>query len=534
MKIHNKQNLNDYEYIKKTLIDIANELGYIPTYQELRDMKTIPDPNEILTLFRTYENMSFNDFLSRMGFKKKPHSKKVQYDFEALCSILEVVSRNLKRIPTKEEITRNPSLPNPSTLRKVFKQHGYNSYTQYLKNKGFKSLMDKNRPRALDFDDLCEIWEKYYGDNGFYPNSLTCYDDKSLPSWTTVKEVCGQNYAEFCDKYGLSKMIKNKDYNEYCTILIEKCNALGRTLTHTELKKYDLPGSRWFVVNCPNKKVKNYNDFLNYINLKPYYSVSKEYAIEAIRNKVDKLKRPLKGSDFKNPSYNEIGLSTIVNHWGSFNNMLRDLGLPIGREYLAARHKDIEELKEDINRLCAYVYNKEGRKIIMRDDVRECSWCLSPQTYDRWFKQEINMTLGDYIEHIGYIPNKSGMGMIHKYDDGEITTSKFEFKLSNYLRKNNIKYERNVKYSLFIDNYKGNKDCDYVIKLNDKLLYVEIAGMLDETKINKNKDDKIRAKYRLHITEKEKMLKESNLNYQIIYPKDFYENDESKLIKINT
>jgi hypothetical protein len=118
------------------------------------------------------------------------------------------------------------------------------------------------------------------------------------------------------------------------------------------------------------------------------------------------------------------------------------------------------------------------------------------------------MTLGDFIESIGFIPNNIGTGMIYKFDDGEITKSKYEYDVSNYLRNNSIPYVRNIRYDSIIPYYIGNKDCDYLI---DSKWYVEVAGLIEHKK------------YKLDLDEKIKMLESEKLNYVIVYPSDFKE-----------
>jgi hypothetical protein len=183
------------------------------------------------------------------------------------------------------------------------------------------------------------------------------------------------------------------------------------------------------------------------------------------------------------------------------------------------RHRDLETLKSDIISLCNSIYEERGIRNISFDDINECEWCLSHLSYAKYFKEQLGMTLAQFISSIGFIPNKAGRGMVYTFDDGEITSSKWEYKVSTFLRENNISYKRNVKYKDFVSpslNYTGNKDCDYVIDLNGETLYLEVAGVIDLTKQRKEND--VRIKYNKQLKEKEDMLIESGLNYRIIYP----------------
>lgn len=235
--------------------------------------------------------------------------------------------------------------------------------------------------------------------------------------------------------------------------------------------------------------------------------------------KYNKLNRPLMYDDFRNPNrFDEIDITTIRHHWGTFDKMLEDLNLPINQEDMIHKHKNIDELKNDIIKLCEHIESNENRKNIAVDDINNCEWCLNAQTYQKYFKEKLSLTLSDFIKSIGYIPNEPGKGMIYQFDDGEITKSQWEYQTSKYFRENNIDYERNVKYKNFISTYKGNKDCDYVVKTNNNVWYIEIAGILYRDRINKEKPDKIKIRYQINLKQKEKMLQDNNLNYKIIYP----------------
>lgn len=448
-------------------------------------------------------------------------------EFNYICERLLHLSELHGHIPTKKMINDDTKIPKVDKIMSIFKENGFNSYTDYLKEKGYKLKHKKSKFANYTIHDLISHWELYFSIHGKYPTSLVCNTENSLPSWKMVKRICGKDFNDFYERFGESKIIKTKSYEEYCEIFINVSKKKGKALNLYDLIDNDLglPTSRWFIQNCPNDKVKTYNDFISYLGLKPNYHISKDHAIKQIMIKYESLNRHIKILDFYNPIGEEIGIKTINNHWGTFNNMLTELNLPINQEDMISRQRPIGELKEDINRLCEYIYKTEGRKNISRDEINNCEWCLSVQAYDRWFKRELNMTVGDYIESIGYIPNKAGMGMVYEFEDGEVTTSKFEYDVSIYLRENNYTYSntynRNVRYKEFILDYEGNMDCDYVIKKDSEIWFVEVAGMLDYSKVNKKKDDKIRERYKEHLNVKIRMLSDSNLNYKIIYPSDF-------------
>ena len=100
-------------------------------------------------------------------------------------------------------------------------------------------------------------------------------------------------------------------------------------------------------------------------------------------------------------------------------------------------------------------------------------------------------------------------------DDGEVCASSYEFDISSWLKTNNINYERNIFYTKIHNTYKGKMDCDYKIIHNSVVWYVEMAGFLSEG----SKLSETERVYFFKMKYKEKLLKESNVNYLIIRPR---------------
>lgn len=450
-------------------------------------------------------------------------------DFNEINDALKELTEKLNGIPTVEEIEKDGRFPWIKKLRKIYRENTGISYIQYLKQIGYN---DK-RVNEFTYDDLICVWEDYYEKNGKYPKINDCRVENGLPSWSKVMRICGDKLEEFKLKYNVIIPPKKENFEDYCISIIELSKKLGKTPTTKEIRELadNIPDYRWLIRNCPDANVTNYNELMLYIGLKPHYLINKEMATTMILNKYKRLSRNLKKDDFDNPKYDEIGISTIDRIWGSFNNMLIDLGLPINQVSMLELSKSTTELEDDIKRLCEHVYNKNGNKLITLDDLKECDWCQSYGTYNRRFKKEFNMSLREYIESIGFELNKAGMGMVYTFQNGEITTSKYEYEVSNYLRANNIKYLRNIKYENFTYDYTGNKDCDYVITINNITWYIEIAGILRDVKSMEHsktiKLPKIQRKYLNDLIEKESMLKQANVNYKILFPNDLKNLDEA-------
>ena len=78
-------------------------------------------------------------------------------------------------------------------------------------------------------------------------------------------------------------------------------------------------------------------------------------------------------------------------------------------------------------------------------------------------------------------------------------------------------------------------NCDYEIHLGDDVLYIEIAGILGDYKTWYYDDRKIehnnsKEKYRLKLKEKERLLKENNIKYFILFPCDLTKENFSNIV----
>lgn len=323
------------------------------------------------------------------------------------------------------------------------------------------------------------------------------------------------------------------NYNYYVKCFIDISNNLGRPLTCHEIpiEKYNLPCSSWFIKNCPDKNVKRYSQFLEYIGLKPNRRMSKKLATEIIYNMQSKLDRPLMYDDFRNPSRKEISISIVNKYWGSLNKMKDELNIPIVQENMIDKQKSVEQIKNDLLKLCNKILKEENRKVISSQDINNCDFSPNWDTCQKILKIEFKKGVSDYIKSIGFETIKTGSGLIYNYNDGEIVKSQFEYKFSNFLRKINLIYNkdyiRDVKYKTFIKDYKNNMNCDYVITYQNRIIYIEIAGILRDYKEwyldNISLNSKSKEKYRLKLMEKEKMLIENNLEYYILFPSDLQE-----------
>ncbi len=439
--------ITEFEDVKKYLLDTYGKTKRIPSEDQINSDDNIQSYETVRLLFKKHTGKSLSEYFKDLGFINRTVINPLEFNFELICKELLRMTYELNRIPSKNEINNNENLPKSHILLRIFRANGYDRYIDFLRENGYRITIQRSRPNNLTYEQLCEMWENYFENKNRYPSANDCRYDNNLPYWRTVRKICGNKFNDFYEIYGTGKNIKTKSYKEYCNLFKAICERENRVLNVADLvnNDYGLPCSQWLIENCPDKHLNDYNDFITYLDLKPKYNATKEYAISNIYKKYKKLGRPLITSDFKHTTDFDIGLAIIYKHWGSFNSMLNDLDLPIAE----------------------------------------------------------------------------GIGTLFTFEDGEVTKSIHEYNVSKFFRKNNIKYQRDVLYSSFVPSYEGLKNCDYVVKANQCIWYIEIAGIVhSETSEDKGS---IQKGYRKNLKEKILLLNQSGVNYKIIYPEDLKE-----------
>ena len=307
----------------------------------------------------------------------------------------------------------------------------------------------------------------------------------------------------FVSKNGLSSFTTyTKMFGNDLTYIIELC---GINLTEGEKHIFD--------TRC-KKSNKSKEEITKII-----------YAMQKILN------RPLQYEDFRNPTKDTIGITEIRNHFGTMNKMKSELGLEIIQESMMDKTKPIIEMKSDLIRLCNEILKKENRKVITIKDIDRCEYTVNSNSYRKYLKLEY-LTIGKFLDSIGFQLQKEGNGLNHTFENGEKVRSQYELDFSKLLREKlklqyGKDYFRDVRYKEFIPGYKGLLDCDYIINYNSRKIYIEIAGMLRDNKLNFINNIVINSnskeKYRQHLILKDKMFKDNNLEYYILFPSDLQE-----------
>lgn len=267
-----------------------------------------------------------------------------------------------------------------------------------------------------------------------------------------------------------------------------------------------------------------------------YLSMTKEQVASQILSLYRELGRPLYQDDFSPKRDDCVGIRLIEKYWGSLHVMQEALGLPLTGKYSGAS-MTFDECVKALHKVCDSVKKKQNRRVIMYSDINDYGG-RHASTFSRLLKQR-GKTIRDIVEEYGYKLQRCGRGYNHIFEDGERSWSKLEYDFSSFLRGRGLRfgtdYLKDVPYGSFCLECKENITCDYVLKLNDKLIYIEIAGLLAK----KSEQDafvedialksKAKEKYRQTLKRKEKLFKDNQLTYRIVFDVEKLKDDFDEL-----
>lgn len=320
-------------------------------------------------------------------------------------------------------------------------------------------------------------------------------------------------------------------YSEYVEEFIKKSVELGKPITHSNLRKepFCLPDARWYVKHCPDDSVTRWAEFVDWCGFIAKGKMpSKEKVTNLIYKLQEELGRPLVYDDFRGIGCYHVPIEIIREYWGTINKMKEELGLDIVQESMIDKHLSKEQFENMLLDIQNYVFS-DGRNFITTKEIDSNDNWIGSNTLRKYSKEYYSKTLSEVLVDYGISLGKQGRGINFDFEDGEHITSQFEYMFSKYLKsyglKYNVDYFRDVKYSTFIPDCKNNMNCDYVIHINGKTIYIEIAGIIEAYKewfFNDRPitNRKSREKYRLKLLKKQKMLRDNNLIYFILFPCD--------------
>lgn len=276
------------------------------------------------------------------------------------------------------------------------------------------------------------------------------------------------------------------------------------------------------------------------IKVKNRTYMSKEKAIPIILAKEEELQRPLLQKDFEcvKTSDNSVGIRVIWRLWGNFNNMIDELGLKKHDCYYkpnSCNYIPHNEVMEYIKFVCNDV-KEQNRNIVSYSDFKD----IEITKIIRHCKKD-NTTLNNIVNLYGCELQQAGIGMNHKFEDGEYTVAKYEYDFSSFLRENGFKYGktyfRNVYYKKLDKEYTGNMNCDYKIDFGNKTIYIELAGILgnkEHQEAYRNNipiKSKSKEEYRQKLNQKREIFERNNLEYYILLPDEMNEDNYKRIFK---
>lgn len=270
--------------------------------------------------------------------------------------------------------------------------------------------------------------------------------------------------------------------------------------------------------------------------------LSKEDCINIIMNMQSLLDRPLCYDDFRGSSVDHVGITQIKKHWGTVNKMKSELGLKITQESMLDRQifsiKEFEEMCKNFNQYLI----KHNIKSITTKSFDKIDGFMNYCSFDKYSNKFFGIPITKYLQNeFGIIFGNKGNGKTYDFADGEITVSQWEYDFSTFLRNNgfdyNESYFRNIRYNTIDDNYDGHMDCDYMICINDTIVYIELAGILnckkysDAFKYNIPLKSKSKELYRQKLNQKREIFERNNLEYYILFPDDMNEDNYKRILE---
>ena len=512
------------------VISIADKLGYEVLDKEY--INTITEMGFKCKGCGIIRHTSFNNLKHRYDCENCRNIKLRTLELERYLRLVNSLGRNT----SKEELTKNKFSYTKLNNYCVFL--GYGSFEDFKTKYNIGKPYNQNK---LKLEDITDSYKWFYDKYNRFPTSKDCSEHKELHSRNVTTKILNENnisLRELCmsisggkeDKYTRFIGLEAEDYDKYKNKYINLCKSLVEPISIHKLSSYDLPSSRWFVDYCPNKEVKTYVDFYKWCGITRIKDITKEEAIETIYKMQSELNRPLMYDDFRNPSLETIGITTVKKYWKTMNKMKVELGLEVIQEDMTCKHiEDFELVKQEINYICDTIYIKENRKTIMVKDINKHNRLQLKYSSLNKICTNNNITIRDLITNYGFEFQKEGNGMVIYNDDGEITKSSYEHIFSNKLKELGYKYNkdyfRDIRYKTFIDNYEEKMDCDYKIYIDNRVIYIEVAGMLSKNyeKLYKSPElmySKSKKLYAEKLNLKENMFIDNGLEYFILFPSD--------------
>lgn len=397
---------------------------------------------------------------------------------------------------------------------------------------------------AFSYEDLVWAYRKFTEEHNRPPIGAECNAANNLPQMRIVNRILQSarvTYKEFIAQFGGHSHVRASanDYDLYVARFIEESNKVGHALTKDELRanSLGLPSGPWLLKNCPDKRVKSYSEFVEWLGFQRNDKVwTREEVIKALKNEEKKLGRPLRVIDIK-PNTTGFSMIVVTRLFGSLENARKECGLlrhSVSNELRLSPLDYIDALEDTL----IDFYNQTGRKVVTWRDI-DCKKYggerrYTRKTFCRVFNS-LNVDLKEYLKLIGFTMETTNFSQTTVFDDGEYARSSLEYDVSLFLRNElNLRYKedysRDVKYKTFSET-NSRIDCDYVVTLGEQRFFIEVAGMISSIGgawRTYSFSNPRHSKYRDNLLRKEKLLRSINANYLFIFGDEINDCDKYK------
>ena len=417
---------------------------------------------------------------------------------------------NMKKIDEKDlidDLQRVGKLINKVPIKDDYIEHGKFSITTYTSRKSWSEWQklifgDYKRTNSMRiskeevYNDVIRVKnlinkipnKKDYKEYGkFVFATAVSYNNDS---WD---ELSTELFGEIVEYIPINKKITDK---ELINNLMELTNKLGRTPSKEELKlgKYS--------ANAYKRAFGIFARALLAADIEPNQirGFTDKEILDDVIFVYNKLNRTPTREEYIEYSKYKLSCQTFVNKFGSWNNALLRIDIPIE----TARNVT----KEDIKIALEKWFSKNNRDIKCLEywNVRKARWRREfPYSADT-IRSKFNIPWQEIMWECGYAEYKTTNQFVSRGnfpgDDGNIYLSSIEKQVGDCLYKlKNILYE----YEAFVCDERA-WTCDFKIFINNKTIWLEIDGMRNNRHYP----------YKSGLNEKIEYYKEHNYNYFII------------------
>ena len=378
----------------------------------------------------------------------------------------------------------------------------------------------------VTLQDLYSLYQQFLDTYGYFPTGADLTSKHNMPQMRIVKKLLSNSgipYSEFCLHFGKVKHVRSSlsDYDFWVNKIKKYNEENGEPPLSDELTSMGFPSPKWLARNCPDPNVTTYNEFIEYIGLKPRAAFTKEEVSDILINLERKLGRAIRSYDLRS-GYSVSGI-VVDRLFGSLNKAKAELGL---MQTPTRQPEPFEYYRSKLEEIVSNFIRQTGRDVITWRDIESAEYCNNPcshKTYMRSFKDN-GVDIRAYLLSLGVTMTPTDYANCYTFEDGERTVSSMERDFSSSLRENgfryNVDYYRDYKYSNFT-NATGRINCDYFFPYINGGCCIEIAGIIT----NLSNDDwrtheyasEFENKYRDKMVDKESHLKSSCVPFLFLF-----------------